>query len=295
MSFSPVIRKGVLNLPNTGGLQLSLPTGDVALQFDQEILNYRPFDVALFDYSLRSYFMLAKDILKITPDQMIANTLNFFVESTAGKQKYDVLIDDINKQMHANLAYPQNKQVSEVSRIIQQQFPGKIYDILFETYIQRKTENETKARMQKFYNVTGFFQMPITDRIDEMISPRIKFRQNLPQHINLAAVLGKASGPAIDTTTVFESAFASAILNYKGKSLEITFNGHLNHTTSFKFSKIVDYDSKTNQPKLMQPTALQAEGKDLKQLVLRIDEDGVTLSGIAPDERRYQILDKRWE
>jgi hypothetical protein len=283
-----------LPLPNTGGVHLLSGPGQVGVLYSQELLNYRPFDINTFDYSLQSYFLLARDVLRITPDQMIANTMNFFVASDGGKKdKYDLFIDQVNQHMKVKLPYATVKQVHTLATILQQQFPNKISETIYSTYIQGKTDEETRRHLLQFFNITGFFHGPVEERLDDMMSPKAQFRQDGLQTLELPHTVLTVPGMK-DSLSTFKIETTKAVLQYHEKQLEITFTGKLNYPALMVAPKEVDPTQKLGHLKWVKPNKPITKPVALTELQLIISEKNVSLRGTTPEGYLYQLTELPW-
>lgn len=294
VSLLPQVRASALALPSTG-LTLELAAKTVRLEYGQEILNYQSFDITNFDYTLESYFLLAGNILKIDPAQMIANTLNFFIEPAGPKNKFDVFVDQVNRRMKARLPYVESESVAELAAALERQFPGKTGSIIFHTYIQGKNMKETWRHMQQFYAVTRFFREGVEDRIDRMIFPSLKFSFGSSSHICLDSVIQASSPQAIDTGNVFLADHGSAVMNYKKRQLEITLAGKMVRPVNMIFTKAEEYDDKTSKIKLVKPEGSSVKAESLTGLEIIVGEKDVVLTGMNEYGSRYRMLLKHWQ
>ncbi|MDN3548893.1 hypothetical protein [Mucilaginibacter aquaedulcis] len=280
-----------LMLPNTGGLRLLSGPGQIKVQYSQELLNYKPFDITSFDYQYQSYFLLARDVLRITTDQMIANTMNFFIETDGTKKdKYDLFIDHVNKQMKVKMPYSTIKQVHALAAVVEKQFPKKTAEVIYSTYIQGKNDNETSQRLQQFYNITGFFQNAVAERLDDMMSPKLQFRQDAVQTLEIPLKILTIPGLK-DSLANFRVETAKTVLNYHERHLEITFTGKLRQQVLIVSPKVMDRDVKTGKFIWVKPSHLVTEKVDFKELQLVVSENGTSLSGSTPEGYVYQLFE----
>jgi hypothetical protein len=295
LSFNIVGRLAVaLPLPNTGGLRLLSGPGQVSVQYTQELNNYRQFDVSTFDYELQSYFLLARDILRITPDQMIANTMNFFVELDGEKKdKYDLFIDQVNQHMKVRMPYATTKQVHALATILQQQFPNKISETIYSTYIQGKNDEETRRHLQQFFSVTGFFQEAVDYRLDDMMSPKAQFRQDGLQALELPHTIMTIPGLK-DSLVSFKIETAKAVLQYHEKQLEITFTGKLNNPALMVEPKEIDRSQKLGKLKWVKPNKPITKPVALRELQLIVSEKNVSIRCTTTEGGLYQLSEIAW-
>jgi hypothetical protein len=285
-----------LSLPNTGGLLLLPAAGQISAKYDQEILNYlRSFDVAGFDYSHQAYFLMAGDVLRMVPNQFIAQTLNYFIENDFKHNidKYNVFIDDVNKKMKVHLPYPTEKSVTALATVLQQQYPNKIRELIFDTYIKGKTDDQTRINIQHFYNITGFFRGPVEDRLDEMMNPAITWSQNVPQSLLIPSGIIKLAGATTDSPAVFHCKTINAVLNYHKKQLEIKFNGQFDKEALAPNGKLMDYNDKTKKFDLLPLTGQLGKPNTYTDLNLIISETGLQLIGNTA-YGRHLLADQKW-
>lgn len=294
ISFNPVSRPGASWMfAGMDGVKLFPNFSSVNGQYDQEILSYlRAFDITTFDYQHRSYFLMAKNILRITDDQLLANTLNFFTES-GPKNRYQQLIDQVNKVKKLKLTYPATDNVHALADILEKQFPGKIADVLFDCYITGKNNDETMRNMQRFYQITGFYQKGVESRIDELMNPKIQVKQDKSPILQLPLTALKLSGKS-DSLARFSIETFTAVLNYHKQQLEVIFKGKMNGEADASALKVINYDYKTGKTtlsKLPPSTPSQA----ITELRLTVGENGVTLIGVSADYGRYMMIDQAWK
>jgi len=290
LSFTPFVSESKLRLPGFNGLTLQLSKGNFTGQFDNEIQNYRSFDINTFDYSLKSYFLLSADILKLTPESMIAHSLNYFVEGDRGTNKFKSFIDQVNKKMGTKLPYSTKDEVRDLSLILQTKFPGRVPEIIYQTFIADKSEESTKLLMQQYFNITGFFyDGPVIERIDRLIFPRLILKQPEGLQLNLSAILPLEKGQMTDSTARFFCENIGVVLNYKKKMLEITFNGRSGKNLNLQAAKAIAYDSKSKSYILKIREARVNRPVELEKIMLLVGESELVANGFDTYGSGYRL------
>jgi hypothetical protein len=293
-------------LPNASGIAMNftsiLPSPkfksqQVIIMYQTGLKAYKAtVDPTTFDYSLESYFGVAVKVLRLQPVQMIANTMNMMMESSEKKDKYEQLIDDINKQMSTNIAYPINKAVTEVQKLLNKQFPSKTNEIIYNTYIKvKKDDKKTLKNMEKFFAITQFFPSGIIAGVDDLINPNFKISMDksetlvLPLSIISPVKTGKSLS---DSPIRFEYKFISGTLNYKERKLEVTFKGNLSQQAQLTKGLLIDYEN--GIAKLVKPKKMPTIPISSIELKFIIAEDGLSVQVLNPDYGYYQLFKNTW-
>ena len=294
LSFNPASGPGSVWLfPGVVGLNLIPNPSTVRVQYTQDILNYlRAFDINSFKYQHREYFLIAKQVLRMTDDQMLAHILNRFIDDNGPNQnKYNQLIDRINKVKKVKLSYLVNANVRALGMMLDQQFPGKIADVIYDSYIVGENQEKTLRNMQGFYDIAEFLQGPVESKIDDLFNPQIKFKQDKPLLLQLPATAIKLADKP-DSLGVFRIESGAAVLDYHKQQLEVTLAGKMNGLAAPAMLRAIDYDksNKIRLIKLPPGTAPQA----ITELRIVVAEKGIQLIGVAANSDRYMLIDQPW-
>ena len=235
--------------------------------------------------------MLARDILHITPAQILANYLNRMFDY-GGKDNYDKTIDLINLKMKTHLPYVTDKKVSTLLNVLQQQFPGKADDALYASFIQGKDDKESINHMITFYRGIGFYHTDVIGTIDEMMSPVIQWQQTPTALIAFpATILAIPQAPA-DSMATFRCANMKAVLNYKQRALEITLTGQMIVKAAVKSGKLLDYNAGKDSLKTIDAKSAYAQPAGFKELRFTISETGTRLIAITDQNIYYQLINE---
>jgi hypothetical protein len=167
----------VLN-PDAAG-DSSISSFPVSLQYQWEILAFlRSVNLSGFAFTPDAFYQLGLQVFKITDEQVLANTLNFFVDpASPSVGKYDQLISDINTLYPAaNLSIPsgQTPSVSLIAGLIRQNthIPVSVSELMFAGYLLHTDLQTTKNNVQRFYNIA----VPdgLEDYIEKLLKPKVR-------------------------------------------------------------------------------------------------------------------------
>lgn len=179
----PFDLKLVLN-PDLKDGDSAISSFPITLEYQWEILAFiKTFSSASFSFSIEDFYKVGLDVFRISEEQVLAQMLNVFVEAQEGVTKYEQLLADINdlQQITAGptyqeLAFPEGAEqsIDSVITLINNN-PGineSISLLLFAVYILRSDIDETKSRLQEFYNI--IVPDGIEAHIKRIITPKAK-------------------------------------------------------------------------------------------------------------------------
>ena len=175
-----------LDLP--GGLRFVLnPDADgdttissfpITVEYQWELLAFlRSFNQNGFDFSPQAFYELGLQIFRLTEEQVLAHTLNYFVEPTNGAvTKYEQVVNDLNAKYAAGLALPvgQAPTIDSTVALINQNtvLQEDVASLMFLTYVLDTDIDKTKKRLQQFFNV--LVPQGIEEYIREIILPKAR-------------------------------------------------------------------------------------------------------------------------
>lgn len=159
----------------------SISSFPITLEYQWEILAFlKTFSSSNFSFSIEDFYAVGLQVFRISEEQVIAHMMNIFVEAEEGKTKYEQLLEDINdlKELtdEEKLELPQGVEASidTVITLIKnnQAITESISLLLFATYISNVDLNDTKQKLQEFYNI----MVPdgIEAHIKRIITPKAK-------------------------------------------------------------------------------------------------------------------------
>ena len=179
-----IVTKDVIGLTLPGDLKLvlnpdatdtSISSFPVMLEYQWEILGFlRSFDLQNFSFSLSDFYNIGLQVFRIDENQVVANTLNFFIVTPESGSKFQQLEADINEIFpDANFVLPPNPSVGTVVTAINGNVAfGSVPEVLFAVYINNPDITVTKANLQQFFAI----MVPdgIEDYIKRLITPKAK-------------------------------------------------------------------------------------------------------------------------
>ncbi len=154
----------VLN-PDYSGGDSTISSFPITLQYQWEILAFlKQFQLSTFSFSLEDFYSLGLQVFRITDEQVLAHTFNYFVEpATPLITKYQQIVDDINgfygfTQGNGNLLeLPPNTEASidAIVTAVKQhpQIDKSVSMLSFAVYVLDTGSIEnTKDNLNRFYN-----------------------------------------------------------------------------------------------------------------------------------------------
>ena len=191
----------------------------ISLKYEWEVLAFlRSFNLQNFAFTPEAFFELGLKIFHISHEQVLANTINGFIDSGNDiiDAKFQQLIDAVNKLYPAaGLTLPAGLEptVQSVADLINENvnIPDSISELMFAIYILGSDLEETKSHLQQFY--ASIVPGGIEDYIHKLISPKVKVTLKLSAAIEFPVTIlkpVKADGtPIPDTKTLFQFAEAT--------------------------------------------------------------------------------------
>ncbi len=156
----------------------------ITLEYQWEILAFlKTFSSSNFSFSLEDFYKIGLRVFRISEEQVIAHMLNLFVEPAANISEFKQLLADINElygftqtSQYGELNFPAGvkESVGNVANVINSH-PGitkSIPLVLFSVYILKNNINDTKAKLQEFYNIVA--PDGIESHLKRIITPKAK-------------------------------------------------------------------------------------------------------------------------
>lgn len=299
-SFKFVSRKPLsIILPRTDGFKMyfapeiesrrGIKTQAYRMNHQIDIKAYRLNPGIKLTYSLKEYYNYAKDILRLSDAQLIANSLNFMVESD-GKNKIKVFIDDINNKTKLKISYPKNESVNELVDILRNT-KKQCSDIIFETYINDKSEKIIEKKLNDFFSIA--IKDGVVQTIDELRTHKVNVGMDKEEMIEIPVeFIVPFTNNVKDSLVKFQYKNFYTRLDFKNKRLEIHFLGQLNQPARFmKNIKQRSFDLKKKKEKWIS-LKKQDKGVNFSKLVLIINEKTIRIEAYNESEV-YQILENK--
>ena len=180
---------------------VSISSFPMSVQYQWELLAFlRGFNLQNFAFTPEAFFELGLQIFKMTDAQVIAHTLNYFVDSEDGTDaKFVEVVDTINDLYPtANLQLPVDEEptVEMIAQLIADNpnIPDSVSKVMFLSYVLDTDLSITKRNLEQFYAL----MVPdgIENYIKNLIKPKlrttltlsagIQFPPNILRPINLA-------------------------------------------------------------------------------------------------------------
>ena len=222
---------------NPSADDVNISSFPISLQYQWELLAFlRSFKLQNFAFTPEAFFQLGLRIFKITEAQVIAQTLNYFVESDEGTDgKFQELIDAVNNYYPAaNLSLPTGEEptVEIVSNLIANSpaIPDSVAQVMFLLYVLRTDLAETKRNLEQFYAL----MVPdgIENYIRKLLKPKLRTTLTLSAAIefpnNILKPVTQAGVPIPNTRSLFKFAEATFYADTEaGIGSDITIAGSL--------------------------------------------------------------------
>ncbi|QEM10598.1 hypothetical protein [Mucilaginibacter rubeus] len=284
----------VLNPDENGDENIS--SFPITLQYQWDILAFLgTFNLKGFSFSPDGFYQLGLQVFKVTDEQVLAHTLNYFVDpADASVSRYQQLIDDINElypDAHLSLPAGQVPTVSMVAGLIRQNvdIPVSISELMFAAYLLDGNLDQTREKLQQFYNL--IVPGGIEDYIQKLIKPWVRASLTLSAGIEFPTTILQPvdnKGNVIpNTRSLFRFAEATFYVDTEsgiGSKLELEgslipqYNQIGNTGLIIEFTKAkLDLSSKTNIPEA------DAAGFSPDFMGLYVQQASVTFGGFGQD------------
>lgn len=194
----------------------------ITLEYQWEILAFlKTFSLEGFSFSLEDFYQTGLKIFRLTEDQVLAHTLNYFVEDPLnGGTKYQSVVDEINALYSGQSGYvpivlPTNEEITVpvVTQLISQHVTDRsVSMVMFVIYILDSDMDVTSQRLREFYNI--MVPEGIETYIRKLITPKARATLALSAAIEFPPNILK---PVDETGVVIEGQttkflFAQALL-----------------------------------------------------------------------------------
>jgi hypothetical protein len=215
----------VLNPDLTGG-DSNISSFPITLEYQWEILAFlKTFSSSSFSFSLEDFYKIGLDVFRISEEQVIAHMLNLFVEPAGNSTEFEQMLTDIN-EIYAFTGTDQYKALSMPAGVTQSittlsetinknpHIAKTVPLVLFGVYILKNDINDTKAKLQEFYNTIA--PDGIEAHIKRIITPKakatlalsaaIEFPNNILKPVKLDGTVFDPTKPNLKTSFVFAQA-----------------------------------------------------------------------------------------
>jgi len=171
----PFDLKLVLN-PDPEGDQ-SISSFPITLEYQWEILAFlKTFNSSSFSFSLQDFYSVGLQVFRISEEQVLAHMMNIFVEAEDGKTKYEQVLEDVNTLLNTELEFPADTEqsIGGIIALIKNNtaITKSIPELLFSVYILKNDLEDTKSKLQEFYNIMA--PDGIEAHIKKIITPKAK-------------------------------------------------------------------------------------------------------------------------
>lgn len=241
------------------------------------------------------FFNMAYQMLKLSPGQMIANTLNHEIESDQSTPKLKIFNQMVNKKMKTNIVVPE-KDYEDINKYLKyyiQTFGLKRIHPIYKTFIEQKDSVKTMNKIQNFYAITGFFQEGIKTKIDEYFNPHFKLAMDSAASMDFPLSVLRPKSKS-DSTACFQFQYIEAKMDYREKSFTMVFKGKLATPVTMPVLKQYNYHPKTHAQILIKPVKLPPLGLDFNKITITLTQKDITIDGSTADEYQYQLAKKAW-
>lgn len=305
LSFSLRGRNPVLiPLEGVNGLQLRFATQSppsarsqqIRVLFTQQIRSYiGRVRYAELPQTNEDFFNMAHKMLKLSPGQMIANTLNFEIESDHTIPKLKIFNDMVNKKMKTNIVVPEKayEDINQYLKYYIQTFGAKRINPIYKTFIEQKDSVKTMDKIQHFYAVTRFFQEGIKTKIDEYFNPHFKLSMDSAATIDFPLTVLKPKSKS-DSIARFKFQYIEAKIDFRTKSFTLVFKGKLATPVTMPVLRQYTFHPKTHAPILIKPVSLPPTGLDFDKIIITLTQRDITVDGGTVGEFKYQLAKKNW-
>ncbi|MDN3548771.1 hypothetical protein [Mucilaginibacter aquaedulcis] len=209
----------------------------ISLQYQWGVLAFlRSFNPQSFSFDPEGFFNLGLQIFKVSDAQVIAHSLNYFVNPVdTNVSVYQQLIDDINAfRPTAGIILPANQlpSVELIATLINTSpnITESIPALIFNLYIFNADIAVSQDRLQQFYNL--LVPGGIEEYISSLIKPRVKATLTLSAGLEFPTEILQPVNPdgsvIADTKTIFRFAEATFFADSEtGIGSELELSGSL--------------------------------------------------------------------
>lgn len=155
----------------------SISSFPISILYQWEMLAFlRSFKIENFAFTPEAFYELGLQIFKITDDEVLAHILNYFIEDNDTENKFKQLLDAVNGVYGTSLSLSPNEEptVNTVVELIDNEpaIPKSVSATMFDLFILNSDLDQTRIRLQKFYN--RLVPNGIEDYIRKLITPKLR-------------------------------------------------------------------------------------------------------------------------
>ena len=297
-------------LPATGGMVVNFKqkgasknpwlasTGTFSINYKRELLAYTR--LALTDFRQGDNFFdfkLGVDVIKVNDAQMVAHTLNYFVEAENTAGKFEVMRKQLNARMKLNMPAPPVKDDLQAFMIVlRKHFNGEaLKDAIYKTYILGKTQKETDKNLYSFFGRTSgpFVDYAVPARLSQLNDPYFELKTETPEQLRIPYALVRMQSKVGDSVFKYDYQYLVGRFKLAERKLDLTFKGsHLRGVPRAQL-KVWAHDPKLGAA-WKPATILGKDDVQFTQLLLSLSEDKIELKGYDFMDAEYLIATMPW-
>ncbi len=294
-----------ISLPNTNGIKLKfedaypprLKSQKLRLIYTEQIKSYHvQRGYKNMPKTDEEYFNAAYDLLKVTPDAILANVLNFEIENKEGTTKLKTFLDRVNAKMKSNLTVPEKEfdNFSSFNRRYQDYFKEKYINVIYKTFIEQNSSKATMEKMNRFFAISRFFPNGIKAKVDDFFTPQFKLGMDRAESMLFPATIVSTPG-AISTPANFKYQNVQGKLDYLSKSLILNFDGQFENPVNLASAKIYDYAAEISKPAFLKEKYNSKTYGNIIKIILTVSDKALIVDAMTNRDYRLQLSESKWK
>ena len=283
-------QKGNINNPRLAG------TGVLSMNFKRLMKVYHPLAMSEFkrgdDYF---YFKLGTEIFKLTDAQVLAHTLNYFVDGNTA-QKFELMRKTVNAKMKSNLMPLRSKdEFNEFAEGFKNVFKDRVREVVFKSYVKGKDQKETDKNLQKFFALMGYpLDGRVSSSLEELNDPFFELKTETSEELVIPYQLLKMDPVKGDMLFKFNYQYVTGRFYLANKELKLTYKGNNQLPVALANLKQITYSHPEGKVQWVKPYNRQKPEVIFKQIVLSIAEDKIQLMGVDHEDMTFLISSINW-
>ncbi|NTE01506.1 hypothetical protein G6M26_26950 [Agrobacterium tumefaciens] len=292
-------------LPNTNGIKLKfedaypprLKSQKLRLIYTEQIKSYyvkRGYQN--MPKTDEEYFNAAYDLLKVTPDAILANVLNFEIENKEGTTKLKTFLDRVNAKMKSNLTVPEKDldNFSSFNSRYNDYFKENYIKVIYKTFIEQNSSKATMEKMNRFFAISRFFPNGIKTKVDDFFTPQFKLGMDKAESMLFPATIVSTAG-APNTPANFQYQNVQGKLDYLSKSLVLNFDGQFEHPVNLASAKIYDYAAAGTKTAFLKEKYSSKTYGNISKITLTVSDKALTVDALTDRDYRLLLSESKWK
>lgn len=294
-----------ISLPNTNGIKLKfedaypprLKSQKLRLIYTEQIKSYyvkRGYQN--MPKTDEEYFNAAYDLLKVTPDAILANVLNFEIEDKEGTTKIKTFLDRVNAKMKSNLTVSEKEldNFSSFNRRYNDYFKENYIKVIYKTFIEQNNSKATMEKMNRFFAISRFFPNGIKAKVDDFFTPQFKLGMDKAESMLFPATIVSTPG-AVGTPANFKYQNVQGKLDYLSKSLILVFDGQFENPINLTSAKIYDYASEGTKVAFLKEKYNSKTYGHINKITITASDKSLIVDAMTDRDYRLQLSESKWK